>query len=167
MLKFRPEAYSDSDLRAFIYTGTSSVLEGAVVYQAPSSTAHKHTCTLFSALATLPLAVKESANATFALADKGKYFLIYKEDPDTENIGATIDQNDHVIGFSLKVDNEFMIHKSATYGATLKTFTSIGKTVAVSTTGKLCAAGVSHATKLFIGECIGTFNSEWLRVRVK
>jgi hypothetical protein len=167
MLKFRPEAYSDSDLRAFIYTGTSSVLEGAVVYQAASSTAHKHTCTLFSALATLPPAVQGSANASLALPDKGKYFLMYKEDPDIENIGATIDQNDHVIGFALKAGNEFMIHKSATYGATLKTYTSIGMTVAVSTTGKLCARGVSHATRLFVGECIGTFNSEWLRVRVK
>jgi hypothetical protein len=165
MLKFRPEAYSDSDLRAFIYTGTSSVLEGAVVYQAASSTAHKHTCTLFAAAATL--SPVSQVGATIGLADRGRYFMIYKEDPDIENIGATIDQHDHVIGFSLKQGNEFMIHKSATYGATLKTYTSIGMTVAVSTTGRVCARGVSHATNLFIGECIGTFNSEWLRVRVK
>lgn len=167
MLKFRPEAYSDSDLRGFIYTGTSACLEGQIVYQAASSTANKHTCTPYTALATLPPAVKGSANATLALADRGKYFIIYREDPDIESIEATINQNDEVIGFALKPGNEFMIHKSATYGATLKTYTSIGKTVAVSTTGKLCAAGVSHATKLFVGECIGTFNSTWLRVRVK
>lgn len=159
MLKFRPIVYKAEDLRAFKYTGTSAILEGAACRIAASSNRHVMCATpIKSAAGTLP-----ATGAT--LYRLGEAFLIYRNDPDIENVGATISQNDYVVGFTLAKGNEFEVHKTAVANASFKPFQTFGRNVSIATSGYLCSVSHSKSTGLVIGQVIGTFNDTWLRVR--
>jgi len=164
MLKFRPIVYSDDDLRAYKYTGPTSIQEGYLCRPwAASSSVNVAACTLakFAAFPTMP---GSSQPATIDLKARTLVFPVYREEPDPENIGATITQNQYVIGMHLHVGSEFEVHKSVVTGATLKPFTA-GCYVTAGTSGKFEYYGGSYDSEAVLGVCMGTFNSTWLRVR--
>ena len=161
MLKFRPITYADEDRRAFKYTGTSAVLEGAFCKLAASTGLNTVTCTLASGAA----GTLAGATATAISYNAGQVFPIYREDPDIDNVGATISQNDFVVGMALRPGSEFEIHKTALHRETLASFAAVGDKVCLGTTGKLCRENMTNSTGMVIGECMGTLNATWLRVR--
>ena len=161
MIKFRPIAYSDDDIRAFKYTGTNSIREGSVCVPAVSSSLNVATCTPFTAQATLP----GVGAGTVAIPNTKIAFLVYREDPDIENVGATIAQNEFVLSFPIKTGNEFEVHETCLQASSVASFAQ-GSYVAIATSGKLTVQGGTSSTDLIVGVCIGTFNSLWLRVRM-
>jgi hypothetical protein len=160
MLTFRPIVYDTADLRAFKYTGTSAVREGKFCCLAASTTRHQSCCTPMTAAATLP-----TTSGTVDIYNTGKFFPIYREDPDVENVGATISQNDEVLGMQLKSGSEFEVHKSAIAGASVVGYTAVGMRVGLTATGLIAPIGTLSVTGAIIGEVVGTFNATWLRVR--
>lgn len=90
----------------------------------------------------------------------GKYFPIYKEDPDPENAGATISQNDHVIGFFGK---ECEIHSNVSQCAVGSY--SIGALVAIASTGKWTESTTTTASDLIVAQCVGT-KGNWIHMRM-
>ena len=162
MLKFRPITYADADLRAYKYTGTSSILEGTFCTPAASSSQHVAGCTLFTATATIPLG---TGPGTVSLALSGRVFPVYREEPDIENVGATIVQNQYVIGMLLRPGSEFEVHSSVIGAGALASFGSAGQVVAVSTVGQVTIVGAGNDTQTYIGEVVATLNATWLRVR--
>jgi len=172
MLTFRPITYSDSDLRAFKYTGTTSIREGAFCKLPASVTRHTITCTLASGNApTLHLVSvtgtvsEHTSTSTVYMPNNGLVFPIFRDDPDIENVGATIDQNDYVIGMLLRPGSEFEVHQSALHRTTLASFAAVGNQVVLGTSGKLFVRGGTNTTGLIVGICTGTFAAKWLRVR--
>lgn len=170
MVTFRPIVIPDSDRRAFKYTGTSSVREGAFCKIASSTTRHTMTCTLAKGNApTLHLAgntgtfTTHAAGGTLFIPNQGLVFPIWREDPDIENVGATIDKNDYVIGARLNAGMEFEVHKSALHRTTLGSYL-IGRQIVLGTSGKLAQRGMHYDTALVVGICTGTFGGKWLRV---
>lgn len=162
MVKFRPIAYALDDLLAYRFSGSSNT-EGIfckVVASTSLNTAvvSPHSGTI-NAVATLPL---RSSSTVFAL-DVKKYFPVYREDPDIENVGPTISNNDFVIGFQMKSGNEFEVHESMTQSAAAASFSDMGK-VCLGSNGKMIQAGGTGSTTAVIGLCIGTFNG-WVRVK--
>jgi len=166
MIKFKPIAYNDGDFRAFrMSSAASDATEGAFCVLAASTTRNKMVATLFSGIATI--ALNDGGAATVALADSGDVFVVWRENVDIENISATIEADDEIIGMPLVRGNEFEVHNTALYNSALTLFTAVGQNVFLNTNGKMCHATATNATKLLVGECVGTFNSVWLRVRIK
>lgn len=172
MLTFRPITYNEDDMRAFKYKSGTSVREGAFARIAASSTRSTVACTLAKeTIATLPL---NAGGGSLCISVPGKYFPIYREDPDIENVGATIARNDYVIGMSLRPGTEFEIHRTALWKVhtTLGSFSAIGKFVALGTSGKLgpwqahnMGKNVGDNKVAIVGVVTGTYASKWLRVR--
>lgn len=162
MLKFRPISYNEGDFRSYKYsTAAADVTEGQLCYLAASdlntSIATPHSGT-FSVAGTNIAAASILENAK----TQNKFFPIYKEDPDTESISATLSGGDYVIGF---YGDEWEVHKSCTESAFASSYTTVGGLIAVGSTGKYAAASGKNATDYIIAECIGTFNSTWIRMR--
>ena len=173
MLTFKPIIYSDDDMRAFKYKSGESVREGAFAKIAASSTRSTVACTLANeTLATIPLA---AGAGSLCVMVPGMYFPIYREDPDIENVGATIARNDFVIGMHLRPGSEFEIHRTALWQpshTTLGSFAAIGGFVALGTAGKLgpwqahnMGANVGANAVVVVGVVTGTYANKWLRVR--
>ncbi len=163
MLTFRPISYNDSDLRAFKYTGSSSIKEGTFCSPAASNSQWIMACDLFSAAATLPTS---EIGATVYLYASGLVFPVFREDPDPENVSATINQNDYVIGMQLHPGSEFQVHLSALHNSgSLELFAEVKQKVCLATSGKLCVAGVASDSGIRVGVVVATLGGEWLRVR--
>lgn len=164
MLKFRPISYSDDDLRAYKYIGTSDVAEGVFCYT-KGSTLNQAKCTLwYDAKSTATVGNSPTALMRNLDINQSRCFPIYKSDPDPEDTTPTISHGDWVVGFQLKTGNEFEVYYDNTYTGFASTFTAIGSIVCVGSTGKLIPFGRAGYTYKLVGECIGTFNG-WVRVR--
>lgn len=165
MIKFKPIVYNSDDFRAYRFsTAASSAREGLFCVIAASTTRAKIVATPFTAIATYDVA---SGSGTTSIADRGDVFVIWRENLDIENVGATINAGDEIIGMPLRRGNEFEIHNSVIYNSDLALFTAVGQNIYLNTNGKLCAAGATNQSKLLVAECLGTFNSVWLRARIK
>lgn len=163
MLKFRPITYADTDLRSFtVKGGTSDTVEGIFCSVHASTSLNEFVCGLYSGVspATVPLT---GLTSTLQMYDTKKYFPVYHEKPDIENVSPTIQAGDQVVGFAMKSGNEFEVHKSVTEVGTAGTFTNGGR-VALGSNGKITALGDANSTSLVIGICTGTFNG-WVRIR--
>ncbi|MCK9369430.1 hypothetical protein M0R04_05790 [Candidatus Dojkabacteria bacterium] len=158
MKTFRPIVYNEGDLRSYKYVSGTSVREGHLCAIASSD------LNTFYAKITYPAATAAAAvNGT--LNTVANFFPIYMEDPDLENVGATIDQNDYVIGFNLTSGNVFEVHKSLTEEASVAGYT-FGKGVCIGLNGKYSyLSNGTYASSLLVGKCIGTYNG-WMKVRV-
>lgn len=157
MLKFKPISYGEDDFVGYKFSSGagSAVIEGHFCYVA-SSDLNTQNATPYSG-------VFANATVMFATLQIGsKYFPIYKEDPDIENVGATISAGDFVVGFFGK---EFEIHESATESGYASQWTAIGQKACVGSTGKLARYGGTNSTAIVIGECVGTFGAEWIRIK--
>lgn len=163
MLKFRPITYADTDLRAHTFSGASAIQEGQFCSVLASVSLNQSFVGAFSGTspATLPLTGATPATAAF---DVKKYFPVYREEPDIENVSATINNGIDVVAFGMMPGNEFEIQKTQTESGFATSFSKLTK-VALGSNGKLAAAAGKNDTRLIVGLCIGTFNG-WVRVRV-
>lgn len=161
MIKFRPIVYAITDLRAFQYSGTSAIEEGTFCSALASTDLNTFVVGAFSGTtpATLP-----SATASATLHDVKAYFPVYREEPDIENVSATINNGIDVIGFGMKSGNEFEVDQSVTESGFATTFAQLDK-VALGSNGFITPAAKKNATTLIVGICTGTFNGK-IRVRV-
>jgi hypothetical protein len=162
MVKFKPIAYNEgSDFGSYKFVGASAVLEGRICAVA-SSDLNTQYITAFSG--TLPIVGTNVQTATILqrVKDVGRYFPIYHEDPDIENVGATISTNDFVVGF---FGQEWEVHESCTESGYASTWTSIGQRVAIGSNGKFTPQGAKNATAYLIAECTGTFGAAWIRMK--
>ena len=161
MRTFVPISFDDANLRAYKYTGSAAVREGYFcVFDSSNSTTDTFACKEFStAGATLPT----SGSGTVDVWAKGKFFPIYKEDPDIEQVAATISNGDYVVGFALQPGNEFKVHASAAHVD--QTNFKGGNRVAIATSGKLAPAEHAQSSGVVVGECVATLGS-WIFVRV-
>lgn len=166
MVKFRPISYNTDDFRAFrLSSGTTSMREGQFCKLAASTTRHKMVATLMAAGATFDPSYTGSGLGTLSVGDAGDVFVVWREDTDVENIGATLLAGDEVIGMPILRGREFEVHNTCLHNSSLAVYTTIGQKVWLGKTGKLTTFATS--TRILVGECTGTFNSVWLRVRVK
>jgi hypothetical protein len=168
VLKFRPITYADTDLRSFtVKGGTSDTVEGIFCYVHASTSLNEFVCGVYSGVspATMPINIVTSTISAggILMYDVKKYFPIYHEDPDIENVTPTISAGDQVVGFAMKSGNEFEVHKSVTE-TTYATSFSMGGRVALGSNGKIAPLSGTNATGLTVGVCTGTFNG-WVRVR--
>lgn len=173
MLKFRPISYADSDLRAVRFsTAATAVLEGHLCYIVNSDVNTVIATPVVAGLsfATLPSqGFIAAALGTSAVPAKGVYFPIYREDPDIENVGATINAGDYCTAFALHPGTEFEVHSSAV-GTRLLAFTAVGQLVTIggsafTKAGRFCDLSARATTAPVVGLTIGTFNATWLRIR--
>jgi len=168
VLKFRPITYADTDLRSFTLKGGSSdTVEGIFCSVHASTNLNEFICGVHSGAspATLPLNIVSGTISAGGILvyDVKKYFPIFYEDPDIENVTPTIAAGNQVVGFAMKSGNEFEVHSSVTERGSAATFTNGGR-VALGSTGKITALGDTNSTSLVVGVCTGTFNG-WVRVR--
>ena len=165
MLTFRPIAYNPANYTAYKYVGTNSIAEGQICYLSASALSY-NSCTLYNGAspATIPLT---SASGATAMYDRGKYFVVFREDPDLDSTAGTIAHNEWCTAFPLITGSEFEIHKTVTEKGTTPVWTSVGQSACLGTNGKWAVALGSSATGLVLAECIGTFNATWVRLRVK
>jgi hypothetical protein len=168
MLTFRPISYADADLRSFKYIG-SATREGRFCrISAGSSSLNVVAATPWYGKASAVPTLQLNKTAGTVIPAVGEFFPIFIEDPDPESVACTINQNDYCIGMALKSGNEFEVHYSMTEKAfsTFPKFTK-GGLVCIGSTGKLTAArGGYNDTSLVFGQCLGTFNGKYVRVRV-
>jgi len=170
MLKFRPISYAEADFRAYKYNG-AACREGKICQIGVGSKSNRSiiTATPISLTTTKVVGTLDiwgaGTSGSMSMINYGMYFPIYREDPDPDNITPTIAKGDYVIGMHLHPGSEFEIHKTCLHKQALGSYANSGFHVAVATTGKLVAYNHRHATKLVIGETVGTFNATWLRVR--
>lgn len=160
MIKFRPIVYAITDLRAFKYSGTSAIEEGTFCSALASTDLNTFIVGAFSG--TVPATLSGHAGAT--LFDVKAYFPVYREEPDIENVSATINNGIDVIGFGMKSGNEFEVDQSVTESGFATTFAQLDK-VALGSNGFITPAAKKNATTLIVGICTGTFNGK-IRVRV-
>lgn len=166
MKTFRPVVFADTDLRAFKYI-SAAAREGVFCsISAGSSTQHIVAATLFNGTVPATFNAGATGGVVSTIFDRRRYFPIYQEDPDTDTVQATIDQNDFCIGFALRPGNEFQVHKTVTESGFASTFTTIGGYCTLGSTGKLTYTGAVKDTGLIIGQCLGTIGAAWIRVRV-
>lgn len=168
MIKFKPIVFNDGDFRSVKYTDTvnTTVLEGTFCVLATTG-ADLNTVTAKRFSGFLPLATATiPTGSAFEAFVKGRVFPIMHETIDPENIGATINQNDFVVSFNMVSGNEFEIHETVTESGFASTWTAIGGFGAVGSTGKLTPVGAKNATGLVVVQCLGTFNAQWIRLRV-
>ena len=163
MIKFRPIVYAITDLRAFQYSGASAIEEGKFCSALASTDLNTFIVGAFSGVspATIPIA---SGGGTTTLHDVKAYFPVYREEPDIENVSATINNGIDVIGFGMKSGNEFEVDQSVTESGFATTFAQLDK-VALGSNGFITPAAKKNATTLIVGICTGTFNGK-IRVRV-
>lgn len=162
-IKFKPTVFNESDLRAYKFVGSSAVAEGQFVSVA-STDLNTLNVTAFSG--TSPARGTQVNTSIFPTTfNTGQYFVIYREDPDIENVSATINQNDFVIGFQMKSGNEFELDVASTERVNATAW-DVMALAAIGSNGLLTPAGATFATGLVVAECLGTFNSKWARFRV-
>jgi len=159
MLKFRPITYADTDLRAFHFSGASGVQEGQFCQVLASTDLNTFICGAFSG--TAPPTIMGGPTAT--IFDPKRYFPIYLENPDVEDVSATINNGVSVVGFAMKSGNEFEIHKSQTETGFATSFSDLGQ-VCLGSNGKLTHYIGTNSTSLVLGVCLGTYNG-WVRIR--
>jgi len=163
VLKFRPITYADTDLRSFTFKGGSSdTVEGIFCSVHASTSLNEFICGKFSGSspATIPLSGLPS---TMQAYDTKKYFPIFYEDPDIENVTPTIAAGNQIVGFAMKPGNEYEVHKTVTESGTAATY-SMNSRIALASTGKIQLLGGTNSTRLVVGVCVGTANG-WVRVR--
>jgi len=167
MLTFRPIAYNPANYTAFKYVGTSSCTEGQICYLSASALGY-NSCTLFNGVspATIPLGVVTTATGLHVY-DKSKYFVIFREDPDLDSTAGTIAKNEWCTAFPLIPGAEFEVHKNVIERGVATVWSSIGQNACLGSNGKWTPINKDNATGLVLAECIGTFNSTWIRLRVK
>jgi len=162
MVKFRPTVYEEGDFRSYKYIGSADITEGT--YCKVSSTI-SHSYQGVVKFTGNPVSVTGTNVTTGSVLkwayDQTRYFPVKKSEPDPEDVTPTISQNDYVIGFFGK---EYEVHSDLS--ACLITTYTVGGRVALASTGLITAAGATYDTGLQIGECVGTFNSTWIRVRI-
>lgn len=166
MLKFKPITYADTDLRAFTLSHSAAILEGTFCSVLASTNLNQFFCGPFSGTspATLSLGSAVALASIQVVFDTKKYFPVFREEPDIENVSATIQSGIDVVGFSMKPGNEFEVHVTVTESGFATSFGKLDK-VALGSTGKLAARGGKFDTALIVGLCTGTTNG-WVRVRV-
>lgn len=161
MLKFRPIVFADEDFRAFKYVGAACAEGQFCSLSAGSTTLNVVAATPYSGVApgTLP-------NVGGTVYNTKAYFPIFRENPDPETVSATINQNDYVVGFTMRPGNEFEVHYSQIESGTLADFTAVGQYVCLGSNGKVTPNGGTNATSLVLGVCMGTFGAKYVRVKV-
>lgn len=162
MLKFKPITYNEGDRRAFKYVGASDIHEGYVCAVGTGGSFEYQHVRVANTEASFAAAGTTTLEAGLL---KGKFFPVWKEDPDIENVSATISQNDFVIGFPMIAGNEFEIHKTCLEGAYASIFTAYGQTVALGTNGKFTLYGGTNSTNIPLAQVTGT-QVNWVRCRV-
>ena len=167
MLTFKPIAYDPADYVSFKYIGSSSIREGQICYLVKSDANSSH-CTQFVGVspATIPLSI-DSVGTPISSYDSGKYFPVFREDPDIDTTVATIAKNEYVISFPLRPGTEFDIHASITESGFASTWTSVGQRACLGSNGKWTPALGINSTEVTLGECVGTFNATCVRQRAK
>ncbi len=158
-LKFRPITYNEGDFRAYKYVRSTAIKEGQICSVASTD---QHTMYVAPFSGTGPATFPVSGSATLVTYDKNRYFPVYREDPDIENVLSTIAQNDFVIGFR---GFEWEVDVSETESAFATSWSSIGEKVALGSNGKFTPAGGLNATGLIMAICLGSFNSKWIRMQ--
>lgn len=158
-LKFRPITYNEGDFRAYKFVGASDVVEGQICIVASTD---QNTMFITPWAGTSPGTLPVFGTTLITAANRDKYFPIYREDPDIENVGATIVKNDFVIGFR---GYEWEVDVASTEVSAAASFTSIGQKIALGSNGKFTPAGDLNATSLIMAICLGTFNSKWIRMQ--
>lgn len=165
MVKFRPIAYGENDLRAFRYMDSADTNEGVFAYVAGASMNMINV-----RLADVGPQYWQNAtkNATRMVATSvkqallaGKYFPIYREDPDIENVSATIKHSDMVIGF---FGQECEVYYDALEPKAAASW-SAGVYVVLASSGKMTYPGGQYDTPYIWGMCLGTQNG-WVRMQV-
>lgn len=157
-LKFRPITYNEGDFRAYKYIRSTALAEGQLCFVA---SVDQHTMYVAPYDGVSPATFSSSGGASLYQTDK--YFPIYREDPDIENVSATISQNDFVIGFT---GYEWEVDVASCEDTIVAAdFTTIGQSIALGSNGKFTPAGDTNATGLIVAICLGTFNSKWIRMQ--
>ena len=164
MLKFRPITYSDSDLRSFKFISSTAIIEGGLCI--PATVADNQN---IAACKTFTANYSGATNASVVekmkqIAIQDQIFPVYLNDPDIENVGATINQNDYVVGFSIKSGNEWEVHSDSSQCA-IGSYTMLGNVVAASTGKFVAEDAVDDKTAYILAQCIGTYNGVWIRMR--
>jgi len=164
MVKFKPIVYSDDDLRSFNFKDATSIQEGYVCKLATGGDANTTYCTKYTGGFKGTGTNVQTATILNYMATKNSLFCVYYNDPDVENVGATISTSDMVVSFPFKAGNEFEIHTSCTECG-VASFAAIGGHVAVASTGKLTYKGSNNSTAYIVAETLATINSTWIRLR--
>jgi len=165
MVKFRPIAYGENDLRAFRYMDSADTNEGVFAYVAGAS---------MNMINVRLAAVGPQSDWVDATMNKlglvatvmkqalltGKYFPIYREDPDIENTGPTISRSDMVIGFFGK---ECEVYYDALEPKAAASW-SAGDYVVLASSGKMTYPGGQYDTPYIWGMCLGTQDG-WVRMQ--
>lgn len=156
MVKFRPIAYNEGDFRAYKWVGTDGVTEGiwAIV-----ASADQHT--IYVKQWSAGFAITPGTMQNLMLKGRDYIFPVYREDPDIENVGATINTNDMVIGFH---GSEFEVHGTACHGTYTSAFYAVGTYVGLATSSQIQPAIQTNCSDVIIGQSLGVYNS-WVRIR--
>lgn len=161
MLKFRPISYNEGDFLSFKYIGTNSIAEGQLCYIVKGSNSIAGpSCTLWKGTYN-PTGGASLNDITDIVATQRRFFPIYKESPDVEDVNATIAKNTYVVGFFGK---EWEVHKSVTESG-YATSWAFGKRACLGSNGKWSVQGGKNDTSIVLAVCIGTYNSTWIRMR--
>lgn len=165
--KFLPVLFNDSDkFSVKVSAGCSDFYEGQIcrVVGVDTSNFAYLTASLYNgaaAFATVSIGTIVSAPIYY---NQIRFFPVYIENVDDETVSGTISAGDYIVGFDGK---RARFHKSITESGFATSWASVGKAVAVGSTGKITPYGGKNDTPYIIGYCVGTPGGTWVDVIFK